>query len=267
MSATNDPYSRLYWSVMDDPKFDGIREDCRLFGAWSLMLVVADMAWPAPAYIPPHVPRAAVARLATVELIDLLSGNRFRIHGLDAEREKRSHSARNAAASRWQSVRTPTRDADPMLDETETRQRRAEAPQPRPIAETFIRDGLLHVTPLVQDAWLDAAGLTLLGSGRFAQDTIDDSCRRHPESKVIAAILEARDSFTHIPAAAALAGAVRNRLDPFQDTKVTKAQESERREADAGRRRVQATKRRNHEIGFHADEPDPGCDACSGNAA
>ena len=115
----NDPYSRIYWSVMDDEKFDGIRDDVRMFGAWSLMLVVADMAWPASAFIPPTIPRACVTRLADVSLIDLSAGRRFRVHGLDAEREKRSHSARNAAAVRWHSARY----ADPMLDEDETRTR------------------------------------------------------------------------------------------------------------------------------------------------
>jgi len=106
---------------MDDEKFDGIREDVRLFGSWSLLLVVADMAWPAPAYIPPTVPRKAVARLSANGLIDLMDGHRFRVHGLASEREKRSQSARNAAAVRWQSEGNATRNAEVMLDEDETR--------------------------------------------------------------------------------------------------------------------------------------------------
>lgn len=88
------PYSRIYWSVMDDAKFDGIREDCRVFGAWSLMLVVADMAWPSPAFVPPTVSRASLARLVEAELVDVLPGYRYRIHGLDAERERRSEAGR-----------------------------------------------------------------------------------------------------------------------------------------------------------------------------
>jgi hypothetical protein len=88
------PYSRVYWSVMEDPKFDGIREDVRLFGSWSLLLIVADMAWPAPAYVPPTVPKAAVRRLTDCGLLDALSGGRFRVHGLDAERGRRRDAAR-----------------------------------------------------------------------------------------------------------------------------------------------------------------------------
>jgi hypothetical protein len=106
-----DPYSRIYWSVMHDDKFDGIREDVRLFGTWSLLLVVADMAWPSPAYLPRTIPKAALGRLVACELIDELPGHRFRVHGMDAERGKRQQYARNAAASRWQNE--PDADAMP----------------------------------------------------------------------------------------------------------------------------------------------------------
>ena len=114
----NDPYSRVYHSVMDDPKFDGIREDCRTFGAWVLLLIVADMSWPATSFVPPTVPRACVARLQAVHLIDLYPGRRYRVHGLDAEREKRSHSARNAAAVRWHG--SGNAETMPRRDEYET---------------------------------------------------------------------------------------------------------------------------------------------------
>ncbi len=87
------PYSRVYWSVMDDPKFDGIREDVRLFGSWVLLLVVADMAHPAPAYLPRTVPKAAIDRLVKAGLVDPLPGHRFRIHGLEAERTRRRAAA------------------------------------------------------------------------------------------------------------------------------------------------------------------------------
>lgn len=88
------PYSRVYWSIMEDAKFDGIREDMRHFGTWSLLLIVADMAWPAPAFVPPGLPRASVRALAECGLVDTLSGGRFRIHGLEAERSRRRDAAR-----------------------------------------------------------------------------------------------------------------------------------------------------------------------------
>lgn len=110
------PYSRVYWSVMDDEKFDGVRDDMRLFGAWALLLVVADMAWPAPAFVPPTVPRASVARLVEAGLVVSLDAHRFRVQGLDREREMRSDSARNAAAVRWH--RNGNAESMPSRDET-----------------------------------------------------------------------------------------------------------------------------------------------------
>ena len=107
----DDPYSRIYWSVMDDPKFDGIRESVSRFGSWAILLVVAEMAYPVPAFLPTFVPSEDAEALDAAGLIELLSGSRFRIVGLAKEREKRSQYGRNAAAVRWQSAR----NADPLL--------------------------------------------------------------------------------------------------------------------------------------------------------
>ena len=123
VSRERRPYSRVYWEVMDDPMFDGIREDVRLFGSWSLLLVVGDMAYPSPAYIPRTVPKATFARLKECGLVEELSGHRFRVRGMVKERETRSGVGRNASAQRWQSERT----ANGMPSKAE--QSRAEAKQ------------------------------------------------------------------------------------------------------------------------------------------
>src|SRR5262245_14191119 len=98
------PYSRVYWSVMEDAKFDGIRDDPRLFGTWSLLLIAADMAHPAPAYILPTVSRSCVVKLVDKGLIDLLDGHRYRIHGLDAERQRRRDAATTRVPDGTQTV-------------------------------------------------------------------------------------------------------------------------------------------------------------------
>ena len=99
MTRSERPYSRIYHEVMDDAKFDGIREDVRHFGTWALLLVVGDMAWPAPAYLPP-VPRRSVDALSKAGLVDVLSGGRFRIHGMDRERGTRTAQATEAGRLR-----------------------------------------------------------------------------------------------------------------------------------------------------------------------
>lgn len=129
------PYSRVYWSVMDDDKFDGIRESPRHFGAWCLLLIVADMAFPAPAFPPPTVSRSSMKVLAEAGLVDLLSGGRFRIHGLEAERAKRSQSGRNAAAVRWHSKG----NAKGMLDETRRDETSKDEVTPQPPASGGLR--------------------------------------------------------------------------------------------------------------------------------
>ena len=111
------PYSRVYWSVMDDPKFDDVRGDLMVFGSWTLLLIVADMAYPAPAFVPRSIPEYAMSELVRVGLVESLSGDRFRIHGLAKEREMRSQSGRNAAAVRWQSEPNARRD-ETSKDET-----------------------------------------------------------------------------------------------------------------------------------------------------
>src|SRR5688572_16256060 len=107
---------------MDDPKFDGIREDVRILGSWTLLLLVADMAHPAPAFIPRTVPKTAVDRLSEAGLVDLLDGHRYRIHGLTAERGRRSEAARvgGIASGRSRTVERPLneRGTKTNLDET-----------------------------------------------------------------------------------------------------------------------------------------------------
>lgn len=138
------PYSRVYWSVLDDKKFDEIRADMRHFGSWSLMLVIADMAYPAPAFIPPTIPRQSLKALEDAGLVDLLPARMYRVRGLKKERERRSTPGRLGAAARW--ARTDNalpsesdRNGHPMPAKKsieETRQGRA---------EHTAREGLPHL--------------------------------------------------------------------------------------------------------------------------
>lgn len=117
-------YSRVYWSIIDDPKFANVYDDDRALAAWLRLLLVADQAWPASAHLPGNVRRQAVAVLVGSGLVDLLHGGRYRIHGLDAERQRRKEAAtRNPTGTQQGPNRDPNGLSTPGLrrDEKETR--------------------------------------------------------------------------------------------------------------------------------------------------
>jgi hypothetical protein len=258
--VSDDPYSRIYWSVMSDAKFDGIREDARLFGTWSLLLVVADMAWPAPAYVPPTVARAAVAKLITAGLVDELSGGRFRIHGLDKERERRSSVGKRGAAARWERSQSE-RNAIALPPQSDTNASQAETSKDE---TSTARDGLPNLNATVAGIWETATGRSVIASGAKVAEYLDDACRRHPPSEVGAAILRARKEFDHIPDGMALVSGMRPILDPFVDPKSARQRNREEREKAAGRKRVEDTLRASH---YAHTEADPRCPACREKAS
>lgn len=120
----NGPYARLYLELVDDEKFAAIYDDDHHFAAWCRLLMIAEPAWPASAHLPATVRRASVRALSDAGLIDLQPGGRYRIHGLDAERERRHQQAQSASNARWNArsnarasdVRMPNR-TEPNLTE------------------------------------------------------------------------------------------------------------------------------------------------------
>lgn len=107
MTKTRRPYSRVYWEAIDDPKFAHVWDDDHALAAWLRLLVAADMAWPASATLYHGVHRGALKRLCEVGLVDMQTGGRFRIHGLDKERAARARQASDAAAARWEDDEPP----------------------------------------------------------------------------------------------------------------------------------------------------------------
>lgn len=97
-------YARVYFSILDDEKFDRVYSDDHHLATWLRLLLLAEMAYPNAVSLPHDVRTPSVHVLAEVGLIDLTRRGLFRIHGMQAERERRSAQARNAAAVRWQSA-------------------------------------------------------------------------------------------------------------------------------------------------------------------
>jgi hypothetical protein len=86
------PYSRVYWSIVDDPKFAVIYDNDRHLSTWLRLLIAADAIWPASPSLPVNAKKASITALVDAGLLDLIPGHRSRIHGLDAERSRRSRS-------------------------------------------------------------------------------------------------------------------------------------------------------------------------------
>jgi hypothetical protein len=116
------PYSRIYHSIVDDPKFATVYDDDRRLATWLRLLIVAEGAHPSSAYIPEGTNRGALAALVECGLVDIGTGRRFRIRGLDAERTRRSQAARvgGLASGRSRSGEQPLneRSTKSNLDET-----------------------------------------------------------------------------------------------------------------------------------------------------
>lgn len=135
MTREQRPYSRLYWSVIDDDKFVSVYDNDRAFATWARLLMAADQAWPASASIPRAASRTAIALLVTAGLIELMPGGRYRIVGMDAERERRQGQAQDAAEARWGHARSNAAsnagaDARRMPSQDETRRDEKQRDEP-----------------------------------------------------------------------------------------------------------------------------------------
>jgi hypothetical protein len=97
-------YARVYHGIVDDPRFDRVYHNDAALATWLRMLLVADAMYPTSAPMPRRNP--TVSLLIDSGLVEERPGHRYVIHGLEAERERRSASARIGAAVRWQSERT-----------------------------------------------------------------------------------------------------------------------------------------------------------------
>lgn len=102
MSAAKDPYVKVYYRIADDPRFEHVFYDDAALSLWLRMLLLADGSWPASAHLPACKPRA-LKLLTEAGLVEMVGNHRFRIHGMDAEREKTSQHASKASRARWES--------------------------------------------------------------------------------------------------------------------------------------------------------------------
>ena len=181
-----------------------------------------------------------------------------------AARREAGRAGGLASAQRRSSKRSPKVKQPSTLAEPD---RPSVRPSVRPTASDA-REGLPNLDSGVSHFWEEATGRSVLASGSYAAEYLDDACRRHPPSEVGAAIIRARQTFDHIPDAASMVSAMRPILDPLPDRKAASAKDREAEERAASRKRTAATLRRTHALGAHAAEPHPNCPSCNeGDAA
>jgi hypothetical protein len=93
-------YSRVYASIPSDPKFAHVYHDDAALATWLRLLLAADASWPQPAAVPRRTDQRPLDQLAAAGLVDLLPGDLFLIHGLDAERHEKAAQATEAGKKR-----------------------------------------------------------------------------------------------------------------------------------------------------------------------
>ena len=82
-------YSRIYHTVVDDPKFDEVYDDDRRWAAYTRLLMAAEAAYPSPAPLPRWLADDVLEHLASVRIVEVVRRTSYRIVGLKAEREGR----------------------------------------------------------------------------------------------------------------------------------------------------------------------------------
>jgi hypothetical protein len=125
-----------------------------------------------------------------------------------------------------------------------------------------VGEGLPNLDSTISAIWETATGRSVIASGAYVAEQLDDACRRHPKSEVGAAIIRARKSFDHIPDGPPLVKEVKRILDPFLDPKAAAAKERDQEQAKVRRRAVEDTIRNAHTTGFHEKQPDTRCSLC-----
>lgn len=201
------PYSRVYWSIVDDPKFVGIYDDDRHLATWLRLLIAADALWPASCPIPGNARKASVTALVDAGLIDLGTGYRFRVHGLDAERGRRRDAARTPPKRSPDGTQTgPERDlrAGPKTRRDELR--RDETSQPA-------REGLPNLDRPALDALEQRTGHVASQAGERQLSEYDRLVGDHGLAPVLAAF-DAVSGGTRMSARQLVWGAVKV-LEPF----------------------------------------------------
>jgi hypothetical protein len=247
------PYSRIYWTVRNDPRLAGIYGDDHHWATWNRLLLDADMAWPAPASLPASARRASVKALEAAGVLELLPGGLFTFHGLDTERGRRRDAAASSAGMRWDSGRN------------------ADASQAHPKRNASLAEPSRAEPSLAEQGRApDPADVYWTLTGRYPTDKtiawIDDLAGRYGAEAVSS---EMAHQHTVDGTNQTLLGRVRDALK--RETRQLDRAEQEDEQARLREKRATGVNiplmvaRHNH--GQHAECPEPSCPACEAVAS
>lgn len=164
-------YVRVYFSIIDDPKFAEIYRHEATVGTWLKLLLTADAVWPASCDLPRWVKPGPLTLLTGAGIVDLLPDHRYRIHGLDAERNRRAASAavggRASARSRAGEQTLNERSPDKRTESNLAKQSRDEQSKAEPNAPTT--DDHFDAPEQEALAWLSRHGCDIRPGNGFHQ--------------------------------------------------------------------------------------------------
>lgn len=237
----SDPYVRVYSRIIDDPRFSGIYTDDHHLATWLRLLIQADAVWPSSVPVPRTCRKPSMTALVRVGLVEILPGDLYRIHGLDAERQKRSDWGKNAADRRWQSGRIA--GAMPSQSESNAHPMLA-SPRPRLAASApsaRVRERVREDVPVEdQDGydqvvtWL-ASRKAWIDSPKIATDLARMVDRDGVEAVMAALAVQESEGMTE---AAQYVYGARNHLHPLPGTKTQPKKTRAEMESEEARRQL-----------------------------
>lgn len=193
------PYSRVYWSIVDDPKFERVFDDDHHLATWLRLLIAADAIWPASPSMPVSARRASVKTLSDVGLVDLQANHRYRIHGLDAERGRRKDAATTRGPSGNQTVPEPNPVSSP---DGPSRTRDAILGSSSDVSSLLgsasAREGLPNIDPATVEVVERLTGRSILQGGAKQLTELDRLCQDHGGETVRGALERIASGHEHL---------------------------------------------------------------------
>lgn len=187
-------YSRLYHSVLSDPKFATVYPDDRAWALYTRLLMSSDAAWPTPVAMPRSAARAAIRILVEAGVIEVVN-DLVRIPALVKERAHRYGNGKGRL--RYPSDRSPDRSeggAESEDDRSESEPRGRASVSPSSLSsisssesEDRARDAEPERPALV---YLASIGATVAADGNGIHRKVIDLVRRRGLPAVMAALEE-----------------------------------------------------------------------------